>query len=92
MNFNAEDKKTSDRYAQLAKLCGLAGNARALSAAMVRLRNSLGIPEKLDTPMTEFKEAIPSLATAALADLCMAKNPRKVSMADAEGLLRELVG
>ncbi len=92
VNFNAANHKASEKYANLAKLCGLSANPRALSAAMVRLRTSLGIPAKLEVSMAQLKEALPTLAAAALSDVCLDANPRKVSKEDVISMMKELAG
>lgn len=92
INFNAVNQRTSEKYGNLAKLCGLSGNARALSAAMVRMRTTLGIPSKLDVPMSELKSSLPALAVAALSDVCLEANPRKVKAEDVISMMKELVG
>lgn len=93
IRFNAADPATAEKYGRLARLCGLAGNARALAAALDRLRLSLKLPDRLSAcgvDRAALEEARGPLAEAALQDNCTASNPRAVDRADAEALLREL--
>ncbi len=62
IQFNAVEQRTAEKYARLAKLCGLAANPRALSSAVTRLRSGLKIPLKLPVPAQEFRAALPGLA------------------------------
>lgn len=82
--FNASHEESARRYARLAQLCSLAGSARALSGAVSRLLGALNMPRTLtvDDPA--------AVAETALADRCTATNPRTVSRADLESILREL--
>ena len=86
IRFNAECQDAARRYGRLAALCGLSGTARALASALVRLRESLGLPGRLGTPLD-----IPAAARAALEDPCTPSNPRPVSAGDLEALLKEVV-
>ena len=89
--FNAADPRAAEKYARLARRCGLAANPRALSAALVRLRTGLGIPARLDLPPAELKAALPALSAAALSDVCLPGNPRPVAAADVEAMMEALV-
>jgi 1-propanol dehydrogenase len=89
--FNAADARAAEKYARLARRCGLAANPRALSAALVRLRTGLGIPARLDLPPAELKAALPALSAAALSDVCLPGNPRPVAAADVEAMMEALV-
>ncbi len=86
IRFNAECQDAARRYGRLAALCGLSGTARALASALVRLRESLGLPGRLGTPLD-----IPAAARAALEDPCTPSNPCPVSAGDLEALLKEVV-
>lgn len=85
IRFNAEEPDTARRYGQLAALCGLSGTARALAAALVRLRKSLGMPDRLAAPLD-----IPAAARDAMSDPCTPSNPREVSAGDLEAVLKEV--
>lgn len=82
--FNAVQDTAAKKYARLAGLCGLAGSARALTGAMNRLLTALKLPKTLtvDDPK--------AVAAAAMEDRCTITNPRKVSAAELESILREL--
>ena len=86
IRFNAANKEAAQRYAKLAKLCGLAASPRALSGAMSRLLTGLKMPTTLtaDDPG--------AIVAAAMADPCTATNPRVPTQADLENLLRGLNG
>ena len=84
---NARDRRPAIRYGALAKACGLSGTPRALSAALVRLRASLGIPDRLPVPPEELRAALEDLTAAALADGCMAANPLPLSAEEVRDLL-----
>ena len=92
IQFNAVEQRTAEKYARLAKLCGLAANPRALSSAVTRLRSGLKIPLKLPVPAQEFRAALPGLAAAALQDVCLPGNPRPVTAGEIEAMLREIGG
>lgn len=84
IRFNAANQIAAQRYAKLAKLCGLAASPRALSGAMSRLLPVLKMPTTLtvDDPS--------AIAAAALADPCTATNPRVPTQTELETLLRGL--
>ena len=92
IQFNAAEQAAAEKYARLAKLCGLAANPRALSSAVTRLRSGLKIPLKLPVPAQEFRAALPGLAAAALQDVCLPGNPRPVTAGEIEAMLREIGG
>ena len=84
ISFNAQQPKTAEKYARLAKLCGLAGSARSLSAALNRMAAALNLPKTLPV------EDPAAVAADALADPCTATNPGQPSAAGLEAILREL--
>lgn len=87
IGFNAQERRAGEKYARLAKLCGLAGNPRALSAALTRLRTGLKMPARLPAPPSELRQAMPALTAAALADGCLPGNPRPVSAGELEAMM-----
>ncbi len=89
---NAEDRRAAARYAALAKACGLSGTPRALSAGLVRLRAALGLPDRLPMEGGALRSALDDLATAALADGCMAANPLTLTAAEVRDLLARAGG
>ena len=93
IRFNAASPAAGIKYGHLAKLCGLAGNARALAAAVSRLRQALGLPERLCACGVEegaFAQAIDAVAEAALQDRCAPSNPRAAAVADLRAILKEV--
>lgn len=93
IRFNAADPAAAAKYGYLAKLCGLAGNARALAGAMDRLRRSLKLPDRLTACGVEeqsFAQALDSIAQAALQDRCAPSNPRTATAEDLKAILKEL--
>lgn len=84
ISYNAQKPDAARRYGELARLCGLAPNSRALSAALNRLMTALKLPKTLavDDPA--------AVAAHALADRCTATNPRAPSQAELETILRGL--
>lgn len=91
IDFNAAEAPAGEKYAHLAKLCGLAGNPRSLAAALGRLRTQLKLPIQPAFTGAQLKAAQPGLTAATLADVCLGGNPRAVSAADVERMLKELV-
>ena len=76
-------------YAALAAYCGLSG-ARGLIFAVQRLRRRLELPETLTAAGLERSEVLAkaeALCAAALADPCLAANPRPVTADDLHRLL-----
>ena len=91
IRFNAAHRGAAARYARLARLCGLAGNARALAAALERLGRTLGMPGSLTAcgvSAPQLRAALPELAAAALADGCTRTNPRPAEAGDLEAILQ----
>lgn len=83
-----------ERLADLARATGLtvgAGavrNAERIAERIRRLTETIGLPTGL-TELGVRAEDIPVLATGAIADLCMATNPRPVDVETIERLYRE---
>lgn len=71
------------RYAELARLAGMAGSAdavavRNLKNGLLRLRRELGLPESLGQagiPPEKIREHFPRIVEAVLEDPCIATNP-----------------
>ncbi len=83
---NAQHPPTAKKYAQLAKLCGLSPNYRALSGALRRLGRRLGIPEGLSGPVD-----LGQVAADALRDPCIAVNAKPFTARELETILRGVV-
>ena len=89
IQFNAE--ACPEPYRHLAAFCGLSG-IRALSAAIVRLRSAVQLPESLTQAglqSAEILAAAEELCQAAQADPCSQGNPRPMTAADYLALLRQ---
>jgi 1-propanol dehydrogenase len=84
--YNAAQSAAADKYARLAKLCGLAPSPRALAGAVGRLLTALKLPRTLS--VDDPKGA----AQAALEDRCTATNPRAPTQTDLEAILRACTG
>ena len=84
ISYNAAESRAAEKYARLARLCGLTASPRALSAALGRLLGTLNMPRslKVDDPAV--------IAQAALADVCTAANPRTPSVQELAAIVREL--
>lgn len=92
--FNSEERTAARKYGRLAQLCGLSGSVRSLVSGLNRMRNRLEMPSSLSEAglnRSEVLEAVPALAEAALADICLSGNPRPVSRAEVEQLIRGAV-
>ncbi len=94
IRFNAEEPAAAKKYAALAKACGLTPNARALSSALGRLRQNLGMPGRLTDCGVERKTVLADLeaiTAAAVADVCMPGNPRSAAAAELAAIVREVL-
>ncbi|MDR0284248.1 MAG: iron-containing alcohol dehydrogenase [Propionibacteriaceae bacterium] len=106
IEFNAGDLRaretpspTALRYAQLGRALGatpvsVRAQVQGLVSLIRHLRRDLDMPERIadfGIPPHEFVAAIPGLAETALADPCTPVNPRPVTTADLEQVLRYLL-
>lgn len=96
IRFNTEGSASTpgEKYAVLAKLCGLSPSARGLASALGRLRQSLGMPGKLSACGVDGKTVqadLDAITAAALSDVCTPGNPRIPSASDLAALLKEVV-
>lgn len=93
ISFNAASPSAAKKYARLAGLCGLTGTPRALSAALARLRHSLGGPDTLaacGVDKAALEEKLDPLAAAALADRCVEGNPIRPTEGEIRDILRSV--
>lgn len=93
IRFNAADHHTAERYAALARACGLTPTARGLAFALERLRGRLEQPGRLSeggVDPGQVRACGEELAAAALADPCVRSNPRAAAAQDIRAILREL--
>lgn len=95
MDFNK--KICAAQYASLARMCGMGAatellSVRNLQQSICRLRGTLKLPATLKeagiSPET-LAGKLDSIADAAMADRCMAGNPRPVTPADVKQILQE---
>ncbi|MBR3942574.1 MAG: iron-containing alcohol dehydrogenase, partial [Clostridia bacterium] len=77
--FNAKQSETEVRYAALSRLSGNEGGqvmlVRKLVTDIRKLFAKIGIPDRLNIPLTEFTEKQTETAKAVLADACTRSNP-----------------
>ena len=94
IRFNAQDSGAAANYAELARHCGLSGSARALAAAIQRLRDALEMPSTLSACGVKREQVtadLPQITAAALADICTAANPILPSQVQLEELVRAVL-
>ncbi len=93
--FNAKQAETEVRYANLSRLLGNEGGhvmlVRKLIADIRRLFSKIGIPERLDIPLSEFSEKQSETVKAVLADACTKTNPVQVTAEDIINLYKEVL-
>jgi alcohol dehydrogenase class IV len=99
IRYNAKEPEAAERYAQIAKALGLAGDGSgALTDALIAHLNAMN--RALDIPTCirdyeggiinekEFLEKLPKVAELAVGDACTGSNPRKITPAEMEKLLK----
>lgn len=74
--------ETREKYARLAKRCGLAPNPRSLAAGLGRLARSLGEPERFPEEMD-----VARIAAQAMKDRCTPSDPAEVTEAGLRSIL-----
>ncbi len=98
VGYNA--KYAGEKYAKLAKLCGLGASAQSLAvrnlrSALIRLRRELELPQTLaqaGVDPRQVRQQKERLIAAALADVCCSTNPAPVDGAAVSALLEEVTG
>jgi alcohol dehydrogenase class IV len=99
IQFNAKDKTAAIRYAEIAKSLDLKGFStdelvKALIAHIKSMNAILGIPTCIKDyeggiiDEKEFIEKLPTVAELAVGDACTGCNPRSISPAEMEKLLK----
>ena len=96
IQYNAKDATAKKRYAAIAKSVGLAGNTddelvAALCAKIDDYNVKLNIPKTLKDfgiNEAEFLEKLPEVAANAVGDACTGSNPRSITPAQMEQLLK----
>ena len=99
IKFNAKEPAACERYAQIAKFLHLEGNTNeeltdALIKHIQKLNKELDIPSCIKDyeggiiDEKEFMEKLPTVAELAVGDACTGSNPRSITPAQMEKLLK----
>lgn len=99
IKFNAKNEKAAKRYADIAKFIDLTGDTTealvdALIAEIRKMNEQLNIPtcikyyEEGIIDEREFLEKLPTVAELAVGDACTGSNPREITPAEMEKLLK----
>jgi len=99
IKFNAKKREAAKRYADIARFLGLAGNTDmeltdALIAHLRDMNTKLNIPQCIKDyeggmiDEKEFLDKLPTVAELAVGDACTGSNPRKITPAEMEKLLK----
>lgn len=99
IRFNAKDATAAQRYADIARFMGLAGETtcelvNALIAELERMNRQLNIPSCIKDyeggiiDEQEFMKKLPEVAKLAIADACTGSNPRIPTQEEMEQLLK----
>jgi alcohol dehydrogenase class IV len=99
IRYNAKDKTAAERYAQIAQALALPASTpdegtASLIAHIKKLNQVLDIPRSIRDyeggiiGEKEFLEKLPQVAELAVGDACTGSNPRKITPAEMEKLLR----
>ena len=101
IQFNAQDKRAARRYARLAKACHFcppSANEQVAVNALVRqieqLKKQCNVPafsKALNATPHAFRERIPAMVEAALADVTIKTTPRPADASAIRHLLEELL-
>ncbi len=99
IKFNAKEAAAAKRYAEIARFIGLSGSTteELVDALIAHIK---GMNKQLDIPSCirdyeggiidekEFLEKLPKVAELAVGDACTGSNPRKITPAEMEKLLK----
>ena len=94
IQYNAKDPEAAKRYGEIAAHIGLAPNADALVAHLRAMNKTLDIPTCIRDyeggiiDEKEFLEKLPHVAELAVGDACTGSNPRAITPAVMEKLLK----
>ena len=94
IQYNAKDPAAAARYAEIAAHLGLAPNADALVQHIRAMNKALDIPGSIKDyeggiiAEKEFLEKLPRVAELAVGDACTGSNPRAITPAVMEKLLK----
>jgi len=99
IQFNAKEKEAAERYADIARFLHLEGNTTdelvaALISHIQKLNKNLDIPSCIKDyeggiiDEKEFMDKLPAVAELAVGDACTGSNPRSITPAEMEKLLK----
>lgn len=94
IRFNSRNEDAANRYREIAAFLGLEPTVDALIAHINRMNKALNIPscirdyENGMVPEKEFLEKLPKVAELAVGDACTGSNPRSITPAEMEKLLK----
>ncbi len=92
--FNAREPEAEKRYAEIAAFLGLEPSSKALIAHIKAMNKALNIPSCIRDyeggiiDEKEFLEKLPRVAELAVGDACTGSNPRAITPAQMEKLLK----
>ena len=92
--FNAKNPEAEKRYGEIAAFLGLEPTSRALIAHLLEMNRALDIPACIRDyeggiiDEKEFLEKLPQVAELAVGDACTGSNPRPITPAEMEKLLK----
>ncbi len=92
--FNAKEPEAEKRYGEIAAFLGLEPTSRALIAHIKKMNAALNIPSCIRDyeggiiNEEEFLQKLPKVAELAVGDACTGSNPRSITPAQMEKLLR----
>lgn len=94
IRFNSKNEDAAKRYREIAAFLGLEPTVDALIAHINKMNKALSIPscirdyENGMVPEKEFLEKLPKVAELAVGDACTGSNPRSITPAEMEKLLK----
>jgi alcohol dehydrogenase class IV len=94
IKFNAKDETAAKRYIEIASFLGLEPTVDALIEEIKEMNKALNIPTCIKDyeggiiDEKEFLEKLPKVAELAVGDACTGSNPRAITPAEMEKLLK----
>ena len=92
--YNAKNPEAEKRYGEIAAFLGLEPTSKALIAHLLEMNKALDIPSCIKDyeggiiDEKEFLEKLPQVAELAVGDACTGSNPRPITPAEMEKLLK----
>ena len=92
--FNAKNPEAEKRYGEIAAFLGLEPTSKALIAHLLKMNKALDIPACIKDyeggiiDEKEFLDKLPQVAELAVGDACTGSNPRPITPAEMEKLLK----